>query len=151
VIDLEEGSDRELGESMPLEIRYFRDGYGLECIGTGVVTGEDLKKANEAVYSDERLPALKYQLVDLLKAERFDVSNEDAIEIAEQDVAASETSPNMLIAVVAERDLPFGIARMWEAFAFEGAVETMVFREREEALAWIKMKLAKQENSQLHT
>ena len=36
---------------MPIEIEYLNGGYGIECIGKGVVTGEEIYDGNRIIYS----------------------------------------------------------------------------------------------------
>jgi hypothetical protein len=60
-----------------------------------------------------------------------------------QDKTAAKINPNMLIALVAKKDLMFGMARMWEAFVYKPPFETMVFKKIEDAQKWIREKLKK--------
>ena len=126
---------------MPVELKYFSDGYGIELVGQGVVTGEEIQNCNRIIYSGDTLRRQKYQLVDFAEVEELVVSNADIAELAHQDIEASKINPNIIIAVVAKHSLAFGLARMWEAHADKATFETMVFRERREALAWIKEKM----------
>jgi hypothetical protein len=142
VISIKQVSDeKEGGESMPVEIKYVGDGDGIEMIGRGVVTGEEIYNANNVIYSGNTLLKQKYQLADFINVEEFDVSNEDIVKIANQEIKASETNPNRIMAIVGKQDLIFGLSRMWEVHVSINTLETMVFREREKALAWIKKKL----------
>ena len=126
---------------MPVDIVYLDDGYGIELIGKGVVTGEEIQACNRVIYSGDTLVRQRYQLINLTDVEAFVVSNADVTDLANQDIEASKTNPDIIIAVVAKDKLAFGLARMWEAHADKATFETMVFRERPEALAWIKQKL----------
>ncbi len=126
---------------MPEEKKYLSDDYGVEIIGKGVVSGEELYNTANVVYSGDTLLKQKYLLINFVHVENLDVSTEDIVKLANQDIAASKTNPNILIAIVGEQDVVFGLARMWEAHVYESAFETMVFREREEAVAWINKKI----------
>ncbi len=126
---------------MPEEKKYLSDDYGVESIGKGVVSGEELYNTANVVYSGDTLLKQKYLLINFVHLENLDVSTEDIVKLANQDIAASKTNPNILIAIVGEQDVVFGLARMWEAHVYESAFETMVFREREEAVAWINKKI----------
>ncbi len=130
---------------MPVELKYFSDGYGIELVGSGVVTGEEIQDCNRVIYSGDMLLRQKYQLINLTDVEELVVSNTDITELAHQDIEASKTNPDIIIAVVAKDNLSFGLARMWEAHADKATFKTMVFRERREALAWIKEQMAEQE------
>ena len=122
---------------MPIEIKCLQGGTGIEMIGTGVVTGMEIYNGNLAIYSSDTLSSHKYQIVNLANVEKVQVSREEAVKLANQDIEASRTNPNIVIAVVADLNHVFGLARMWEALANKSGFETMVFRKREEALAWV--------------
>jgi hypothetical protein len=129
------------GETLPIEVKYIDDGCGVDWIANGVVTGEEIKNANRMIYSGERLSRMKYQLLDYTDVTEFDVSNEDIVEAAKQDIEASRTNPNILIAYVGADPLGYGLGRMWEAYVERSGFETRAFKDREEALAWIKKQL----------
>jgi len=129
---------------MPVEIKYFNDGYGIELVGKGVVTGQEIYDANIIVYSGDTLLRQKYQIINFANVEKLDVSQEEAVKLANQDIEASRTNPNIVIAVVAALNHAFGLGRMWEALVNKSDFETMVFRRREEAVAWINKKIAHQ-------
>ncbi len=130
---------------MPVEIKYIDDSYGIEMIGTGVVTGEEIYNAAKEFYSGDTPLKLKYQIANFANADDFDVSSEDIERISGQEIMASETNPNRIIAVVGKQDLIFGLSRMWEGHVFGFGFETMVFRDREEAIIWINEKISEQE------
>jgi len=54
-----------------------------------------------------------------------------------------KVNPNMFIALVAKEDFLFGLARMWEAFAYKPPFETMVFKKMDDAQQWIREKFQK--------
>ena len=110
--------------------------------GMGLMTDEDVIEANNTIYaSEEKIAQLKYQLCDYTKVDKFEISNFELRRIASQDEKAATLNPDMLVAIVSVQDLMFGLARMWEAYAGETPFETAVFREWEEAKAWIQARL----------
>ena len=131
---------------MSIRLIYVDGGEGVEWVGTGVVTGRQLKAAKEEIYSEPVLSRLKHQLVDLTDAERFDISNSDIMTLAEQDSRAARLNPGIILAVVARRDLEYGLARIWEAYidVDEGVIETRVFRDRASAEIWTRERLEEQ-------
>jgi hypothetical protein len=133
--------DKNIGEDMPVEIKYIGHGYGVELNGTGIVTGEEIYEANKVIYSGGTPLKQKYQIADYDNAEHLDISHEDIVRLARQDIEVSKTSPNIIFAIVGEKDITFGLARMWEAYAFQSNFETKVFRNRKKAVSWIKKKL----------
>jgi hypothetical protein len=126
---------------MPIKVSYREDG-GVDFDEQGLMTGEDVIEANNTIYaSEEKIAQLKYQLCDYTKVDKFEISNFELRRIASQDEKAATLNPDMLVAIVSVQDLMFGLARMWEAYAGETPFETAVFREREEAKAWIQARV----------
>jgi hypothetical protein len=130
---------------MPVKMKYIDDGNGIEMMGTGVVTGDEIHNAFNEYYSGDMLLKTKYLIANFLDAEQFNVSNEDVGRIAAQEIQASKTGLKRLIALVGKQDVIFGLLRMWEGHTFRSGFETMVFRDREEALTWISQKIAGRE------
>ena len=128
---------------MLTSIDYIEDG-GIIIRVEGLISGNEIKKANDIIYeSPDKIKKIKYQICDLTIASDFSASESDIRAISNQDKKASEINPNMLIAVVGEKDVIFGLARMWEAFSYDSPFETMVFRTMEDAQQWIREKLHK--------
>ena len=44
MITSEQASYEKGKEAMPMEVKYFSDGYGVDWIGTGIISGEIIKK-----------------------------------------------------------------------------------------------------------
>ena len=130
---------------MPIEIEYLHGGCGIEMIGKGVVSGKEIYDGNCIIYSGDTLSRHKYQIVNLGNVERVEVSQEEAVKLANQDIEASKTNPDIVIAVVADLNHAFGLGRMWEAHANKSGFKTRVFRKREEATAWIDKTITHQE------
>ena len=76
----------------------------------------------------------------VIDPKQFEVSNSEVEIIASQDKRASEHIPDGVLAVVAKKDLAFGISRMWETIVQITGLkcETMVFRERQDAEVWLR-------------
>ena len=49
---------------MTIQINYPDNGIGIEIIASGIVTGEEIIKAQEEVYNEENLQKQKYQIID---------------------------------------------------------------------------------------
>ena len=128
---------------MPIQIKYIHDGIGIEFIGSGVVTGAEIKEARQEIYRDEVLQKLRYQIVDRTDITEFDVSNEDIRSMAEKDKTIAKDHPDIVVAIVSASDLQYGISRMYQAHAGESAFVTEIFRDRESADKWIESQLKK--------
>jgi hypothetical protein len=118
---------------MPIELRYREGGRGVVFVCAGVVTGTEFDEANEEIYSDQCLPALRYQLIDFSDAERIEISAEDTRRHAEVDRVAAERNPNIAIAIVGPSDVTFGISRMWQALTDDSKLQSHIFRSMPEA------------------
>ena len=70
------------------------------------------------------------------------MSSEWVRRLAREDERAASINPGMLIAVVGKEDLTYGLLRMWQMQAEGPALETAVFRNLNEAMDWIRDRLA---------
>jgi len=126
---------------MPTRVKHLEDG-GVIAEFSGRIVVEDITGLNDSLYeSPERIRAIKYQLCDFTDVTDVAVDSSEITDLAKQDLEASVANPHMIIALVGGRDLTYGLARMWEAYASGPALETMVFRSREDAESWIRAKL----------
>jgi hypothetical protein len=128
---------------MSVTVIYREDG-GVVLDAEGIVTGEQLFECNRTIYAtDEKSAKLKYQICDFTKAVKFEISTSELRGIASQDQKAAALNPNMPIVIVGAEDLFYGLAWMWEVYVSEAPFETAVFRELEEAEAWLESELQK--------
>jgi hypothetical protein len=124
---------------VPGTIEFVEDGRGLVFSGSGVLTGQEILEAKEALAADEvPLRTVKFALVLLEDVTAVDVTIGDLRAAAIVDRRLARMMPNAAVAIVAPRDHDFGIARMWEAIADVPEWTTYVFRSREEADAWLR-------------
>ena len=119
---------------MPLTYEDTKDG-GILVKGKGVISANEIKEINNDLYrSPENILKIKYQLWDLTEVSDALVSNADITFFANQDNAAVEVNPNMIIAIVANSDLIFGLSRMWDVYS---NFKHMVYRDIADAEKWI--------------
>ena len=135
---------------MPISITYLEDG-GIIAKGEGIVTGSEIKEINDTIYeSPEKIKKIVYQICDWTNVSDVSISTPEIEAIASQDKQAADINPNMFIALVTKKDFFFGLARMWEAFAYSSPIETGIFRKMEDAQQWISEKLQKRERKEDH-
>ena len=67
----------------------------------------------------------------------FRLSTAEIREIAEQDKKTSGRNDRLRVAIVSASPLVFGLARMWEAFYDDGPWHTNIFKNVEDAEAWL--------------
>ena len=116
------------------EENYFISKY------TGQITPEYLLESwKEFIKYSAWKPGL-YEITDLSSA---DVTKLDGNTLATlssyiNSVYEAHAISEIKVAVYAPRDLPFGMARMYEAYANESTELVKVFRDKQKAIEWIK-------------
>lgn len=87
--------------------------------------------------SDTFDPAMNL-LVDLREADSTSRSKEVLLQLAEfMHATLSGITTKIKVAVVAPKELSFGLARMYEAFSNMTPLDFVVFRSTDTALAWL--------------
>jgi len=126
---------------MPIEIQYLPDG-GVFLKGTGIVKASDIIEMNEKLYATEdKIVNISYQLCDLTNIEDYSITTEEIKTLAEQDIKASALNKSMIIAVVGEKDVIYGLLRMWQSFSSSAYITSKVFRNLGDAKKWIEDQL----------
>ena len=112
----------------------LRDDKGLILSCSGVLTGDELIKMKKGLITEQNR-GRRYHIADLTAVAKFHITTSEIQAIVEVDKRLAEIAQRgMPVAVVAEDDLGFGLARMWEAFASNATGwRTMVFRSRKDA------------------
>ncbi len=128
---------------MPIEVQYTQDNIGLVFCAVGKVTGKEIIDTQSSIYRTQKFTNLRYWIVDRSRCTEYEVSADEVDQIAAMDNAAAKKNPKLLMALVAETDLQFGVSRMYEALVDENGFKTMSFRDRESAEMWIKRELSK--------
>jgi hypothetical protein len=106
----------------------------------GILTGDELLQSNMDIYGDSRFDKLRYQIVDMLDVEMFDVSDEVMEEITIMDVGASHTNPRLIVAVVATQAQAEHLVALYETTTGGAPWEVNMFVSIVEARAWIASK-----------
>jgi hypothetical protein len=128
---------------MPYTTDFIDDMTGVLHVGSGVVLGIEVLAGTIEVHRDaERARRLAYSLVDLTEALELRITPEELRQIAIEDHRNAAVIPRLIVAIVAPRDHPFGMARMWEAFVEDINWRTGVFRTRSEARDWLRDQLS---------
>jgi hypothetical protein len=125
---------------MPIEIKDSDGDLGNIIIIRGIVKEKEIVDAlkKHLTQDKEKFKKYKYSLSDFTAAKKFEISTQQVEQIAEFCESSSTVNPEAIVAVVSNQDFIYGMARMWEILSGEKTWETMVFRNREEAEAWIK-------------
>lgn len=137
---------------MPIKLKNLDAGLGVVFIGEGIVNGDEIIHSNRKILSlKEKIKTSKYCIIDYSDATKFNVSTAEIKIIAAQDKKISEYISEYIVAIVAKKNLEFGISRMWEFIVQTSGLhwETMVFKNRDSAEEWIKRKAKEKFNINL--
>ena len=126
---------------MPIEIQYTEDKIGVVFCAVGRVTGEEIIAAQKTIHDSEGFVDLRYWIVDRSRCTEYTVSTDEVSQIADMDNNAAKRNPHLLMALVSESDLQFGVSRMYEAQIDANGFKTMSFRDRASAEKWIENEL----------
>ena len=128
---------------MPTEIKDLDGGLGNLITGYGILTGKEYRNAIKKHFSQnaEKFNKYRYSLCDYTKVTRLELDSNDINIVAGLCREASEVNPNVVVALIADKDITFGMSRMWDILFNENNWEVMVFRDREEAEEWIRIKV----------
>ncbi|HVT03068.1 MAG TPA: hypothetical protein VHL58_06780 [Thermoanaerobaculia bacterium] len=107
---------------------------------SGVVTGEELLGSNQEIYGDERFDEMTYQIVDLTRVERFDVTQDDMEVMASNDKAAALSNPFVKVAIAARDETIKQLSSYYEAHSSESPWKQQIFDTLSDAQAWAILK-----------
>jgi len=125
---------------LSIEIRDSDGGLGNIIIGRETIKDREFVDAmkEHLTQDEEKFKKYKYSLSDYTATFEFDVSNDSIYLIAEYCDIVSIVNPDGIVAIVANKDLIYGLARMWDTLSYRTNWEKKVFRNREDAESWIK-------------
>jgi hypothetical protein len=101
---------------------------------SGVITLPEVWAHQQRLETDPDFDAGFAQLLDVTQVTKLELSSDDVRRVAD----SNSFSPNPRVAIVATSSLIYGMARMFQIFReMKGEEKTRVFRDRDEALAWV--------------
>lgn len=103
----------------------------------GLVTGDEILRANQEIYRDPRFQRLTYQIVDLTAVERFDVTEDDMAMIAVNDRIASRSKPGVRVAIAADDELIKDLSAFYDAVMVGSPWRQRIFDSMSEAREWL--------------
>jgi hypothetical protein len=125
---------------MPITLEGRQDGAGVIYHCQGDMTIDDYFRAGITflAYPDE-IKKWRYTIIDLSFVTSMQINSNGIHSVVEQNKRlAALAVPGVLLAVAAPKDLGYGLSRMWEILNEQIGWETMTFRTRAEADAWIR-------------
>jgi hypothetical protein len=106
----------------------------ITSMASGVITLPEIWAHQEKLSKDLDFDPSFAQLLDVTQVTKLDLCSEDVRNIAESNTFSS----NPRLAIVATSSLVYGMARMFQIFReMKGEERIRVFRDRDEALAWV--------------
>lgn len=121
---------------MPLSHRVDRDAGVAFARAEGALSDEELLDFAQRMANDPEFRSGVHELIDVRAADLRAVTSRTLRRAAEIFAAFDTAATRGRIAFVAPADVAFGLARMYQAFRTD-AVEIRVFREMDEARAWL--------------
>jgi hypothetical protein len=124
---------------MPVEITDIDGGRGVRITGTGIVTGDEYLDVHRQHLTEDpvRFREYRHSLSDYRGATKIEIPTPAIHEVARLCREAAEVNPEIVVALLVETDLAFGLSRMWQALVDEVPWEVQVFRRADEAREWI--------------
>jgi len=125
---------------MPVKLREIAGGRGLVFAYSGTLTVKDTdERLRLLLEHPERLPRLYFILVDFSDCDSLQFTQEEIKLVAEQDKALRNHLPaGFVVAIIAVRDLQYGLARMWQTYVEESGVTSAICRTAAEAETWLR-------------
>jgi hypothetical protein len=127
---------------MPVEKKSTDNGLGVIVIGSGAVTEAEYLEFYKRELSQGAFAAdYRYTINDYSEVTSISIASSAVREIAGYSKKAAEINPDCITAIVADKDVIFGLARMWQLHVGDLQQEIMVFRNRDDAEAWIRQEV----------
>lgn len=126
---------------MPAQLCTIAGGFVAAIVCEGDVTGNDFTLATRELlgWDEARLKKLVGGLVDQTQAAAFEVDSARMQTLIDLDLRLAEkVQRGFLVAVAAPGDLQFGMSRMWQSLADATGFEIRVFRNRPDAMTWLR-------------
>ena len=124
---------------MPIKRKYNAQLLGEYWLAIHPLTGKEIIASTEEMAADRAIfKELKFLLFDITRLNSVDMPTSEVLRLAEVDLEASLTNPDLRVVGVAANDLIFGIGRMWEAYTDEIPWKRYFCRTLKEAAAWIE-------------
>lgn len=124
---------------MPIEITDTDGGRGNIIKASQTITESDLLCAvtTHLKQPPEKFKKYLYSLIDLKEVTKLDISVKTVRQISLMCKAQAQNNPDAIVAIIAEQDVTFGLARMWQMLSNSTLWEMQVVRNMETANKWV--------------
>jgi hypothetical protein len=121
---------------MPVEYNVDPSRGLVVTVASGVATAEDFRALRREMHDDERVAGLDH-LVDLRAVSEFAIPGFSVQELAREPVHSISEGPAPMIAIVADSEVGYGLARTYELTLGPAGGQVEVFDDIDEAEAWL--------------
>jgi hypothetical protein len=121
---------------MPIEYRYVEEHELVVTTFSGVVTDEELLAHGHRIGNDERIPWGHREVVDMRTIDSVTVTSPGIASLIDIDRRSGKASETKL-AIVAPKDVVFGLSRAYQIRSKPDRPVVEVFRTIEEAAEWL--------------
>ena len=125
---------------MPISYRIDLQQRIVYTTANGVLTDGELLAHKHRLVRDPDFEAGMVELSDVRGVDRLAVTPEGVRRFVEQDRVDAGRLGNYKLAIVASHDVAFGMARMYATLTEKEASTVAVFRDMEEAKAWLDLR-----------
>jgi hypothetical protein len=104
----------------------------------GTFTADDVRAHRTAVRNDSAYSPMLPRLIDCREMSTLLPTSDLKALAAELQMTQLETAVRGRYAILVSSDVAFGIARMYGAFVQDALLDLLVFRNADEAVAWLR-------------
>jgi hypothetical protein len=128
---------------MSVQLEFVQEGLGVIFRCRGEVNVQQFVDANrQLMATNAEIKKLKFAIGDLIGMDPMYVAPSEMEKIVQQNHQIAALLPEgVIVALLAEQNVVYGLARMWEAFVAGINWETQSFRAEDEARAWLRTRL----------
>jgi len=125
---------------MPISYRIDVERDLVLTLGSGSLTDDDIVQFKARLLRDPDFKPGMRELSDIRGVDQFDVTPAGVQAMVQQDTRDSEKIASHKLAIVVSKAVAYGMARMYQTMT-ESNIETVrVFRDIDEASAWLQLK-----------
>ncbi len=128
---------------MPITITDTDGGLGNIITGGAIISENEFLDTFKAhlTQDGEKFKQYRYSLSDYTNTIKLELSNKSLEIIAEYCQWASMTNPEAIVAFVADQEMVYRLAKIYEILTQHSKWEQQVFTNRKDAEAWIKQRV----------
>jgi hypothetical protein len=117
---------------VPVRYKIDKEHHLILTVGEGSVTASEISDHQDRLLRDPNFDAGFNQLIDVTTATRFDMSTDEAKQIALRSIVSTKSKR----AFVAIKPDIYGLGRLMQVY-HEGLADARVFHDRDLALKWL--------------